>query len=145
MPPTTAQQELSYYRSIGIDAPDLAGVIAEVQEGLPFSVLERFQAALELPSLRAAAEVLTIPESTLYHRKEKGRLTAAQSDRLARLVRLLGLAGDLFDGDRRAATRWLRTPKAALDGATPLEYAKTTVGTRAVEDLIGRAEHTVYG
>lgn len=55
--------------------------------------------------------------------------------------RVLGKALGLFDGDLRAAERWLSTPKRALGVAVPSELAETEEGARAVEALIGRLEH----
>jgi putative toxin-antitoxin system antitoxin component (TIGR02293 family) len=50
----------------------------------------------------------------------------------------------LFEGDRDAAADWLTRPQPALGGAVPLELAKTGLGTREVEALIGRLEHGVF-
>ena len=49
----------------------------------------------------------------------------------------------LFEGDNAAALRWLTAPRKALEGKTPLAYARTELGAREVEDLIGRLEHGV--
>ena len=58
--------------------------------------------------------------------------------------RVLGKALELFEGDSRAAERWLSSPKAGLGGAVPSELAKTEAGAREVEALIGRLEHGVF-
>ena len=58
--------------------------------------------------------------------------------------RVLGKALKMFEGDSRAAERWLSSPRRALGGATPLELAKTEAGAREVEALIGRLEHGVF-
>jgi len=50
----------------------------------------------------------------------------------------------LFDGDTKAARRWLSNPQPALGGAIPLKLAETEVGAREVEAAIGRIEHGVY-
>jgi putative toxin-antitoxin system antitoxin component (TIGR02293 family) len=52
-------------------------------------------------------------------------------------------AVDLFEGDSAGARQWLRTPQPALGGRTPIHFARTTVGTREVEDLIGRLDRGV--
>jgi putative toxin-antitoxin system antitoxin component (TIGR02293 family) len=46
--------------------------------------------------------------------------------------------------DQGAAARWMKTPQRSLSGAAPLHLARTDVGTRAVEALLGRMEHGVY-
>ena len=58
--------------------------------------------------------------------------------------RVFGKALELFEGDARAAERWLSSPRRALGGATPLELARTEDGAGEVEALIGRLEHGVF-
>ena len=58
--------------------------------------------------------------------------------------RVFGRALELFEGDSRAAERWLSSPKRALGGAVPSELAETEAGAREVEALIGRIEHGVF-
>ena len=77
-------------------------------------------------------------------REASGRFSREESERLVRFARLMGAAEELHDGDADAARRWMQTPKPALGGATPLEYAKIEVGAREVEHLIGRLEHGVF-
>ena len=48
-----------------------------------------------------------------------------------------------FDGERHATFQWLGHPNAALEGATPLDRAKTQAGRQEVLDLIGRLEHGI--
>ena len=81
---------------------------------------------------------------TLARRKSKGKLSPDESERLLRLSRVFELAVDLFEGDNAAALRWLTSPRKALEGNTPLAYARTEVGAREVENLIGRMEHGVF-
>jgi len=51
----------------------------------------------------------------------------------------------LFTGTLSAsAAHWLHTPKRALGGAAPIEYADTEPGVREIQDLIGRLEHGVF-
>jgi putative toxin-antitoxin system antitoxin component (TIGR02293 family) len=50
----------------------------------------------------------------------------------------------LFEGDRNATSKWMLSPLPALGGKTPMDAAKTSLGVRQVEDLIGRLEHGVY-
>jgi putative toxin-antitoxin system antitoxin component (TIGR02293 family) len=58
--------------------------------------------------------------------------------------RILALAVELFEGDVKAAKKWLQTPQRALGGAVPLEFASTEAGAKEVENLIGRLEHGVF-
>ena len=112
---------------------------------MPLRALERLGKLLALKSSTETANLLLIPPRAFHYRKKTKRLTPGESARLQRTGRIFGLTVDLFGGDRQAARQWLQTPKRALGDATPLGYAATEVGAREVEDLIGRAEHGVFG
>jgi putative toxin-antitoxin system antitoxin component (TIGR02293 family) len=56
---------------------------------------------------------------------------------------LVGLALQLFEGNLQETRSWLTTPHMALAGEAPLAFAKTGVGAREVEHLIGRLEHGI--
>jgi putative toxin-antitoxin system antitoxin component (TIGR02293 family) len=77
----------------------------------------------------------------MARRRREGRLLPAESDRLLRAARVWGLALELFEGDADAARRWLAAPSRALGGKPPLEVARTEIGAREVEQLVGRLEH----
>ena len=47
-------------------------------------------------------------------------------------------------GSQEEASRWLDTPNRALGGRTPLELLDTDLGSRQVEDVLGRIAHGVY-
>jgi putative toxin-antitoxin system antitoxin component (TIGR02293 family) len=86
---------------------------------------------------------IVIPRRTLAHRKDKGqRLTAEQSDRLARAVRMAARAEEAV-GDREKAARWLRRPNRALGGRRPIDLLESGVGARMVEQELGRLEHGI--
>jgi putative toxin-antitoxin system antitoxin component (TIGR02293 family) len=91
-----------------------------------------------------AAELdrLALPRKTLAHRRTLGRLTAEQSDRLVRILRVIEQAEHAF-GDVQKARTWLRRPTAALSDHAPLDLLDTDIGTRQVETLLGRIEHGI--
>ncbi len=66
------------------------------------------------------------------------------AEQLLRVDRIIGCSLELFEGDRDGAVEWLLSSQPALGGASPMDVAKTEVGAREVEDLIGRLEHGVY-
>lgn len=70
-------------------------------------------------------------------------LPPVAGDRLYRCARLYALAENVFE-DAAAAVEWLKTPQRALDDTVPLDLAATDIGTREVETLLGRIEHSVY-
>ncbi len=117
--------------------------ISIIENGLPFSKFEDLQDVLGLPA-NQLAEIIALPESTLARKRESGRLTSRQSERLVRLARILELSLRLFEGDIRAARRWLKAPRDALGGNTPLEMVATEIGAREVENLIERLEDGVF-
>jgi putative toxin-antitoxin system antitoxin component (TIGR02293 family) len=95
-------------------------------------------------SREALADLVQIKPRTLDRRKEGGRLRPEESDRLLRAARVFGGTIALFEGDADAARTWLSSPQRALGGAVPLEMARTEVGAREVESLVGRLEHGVF-
>jgi len=117
-------------------------MVGRVQAGLPFGDLEALSKAFDL-SLERLSSLLGIARATLHRRKKEGHLQSQESDRVARYERLLAQASDVFDSPEKALG-WLRTPQRALGGAVPLEYARTEVGAREVEKLLGRIEYGVY-
>ncbi|MBE7501008.1 MAG: DUF2384 domain-containing protein [Verrucomicrobiales bacterium] len=117
-------------------------VVQAVQHGLPFAELEALQTALDLP-LEKLAPKLGMSRATLHRRKQEGRLTPIESDRLMRYARLMGHAVTVF-GDETSAREWLRHPQYGLGWAVPLDYAETEAGTREVEYLLGRIDYGEY-
>ena len=87
--------------------------------------------------------MLHIRMRTLSRRKEEGRLRPDESDRLLRASRLFGKILDLFEGDLEKARAWFHAPQEGLGGATPMEFARTDIGSREVENLVGRLEYGV--
>jgi len=129
--------------SLRITARNTIEVIEQINAGLPYDAFEAFQQATELPVMTIAT-LVGIPQRTLIRRKKQGRLRPDESDRLVRAARVVEKAVQLFEGERAAAMRWLQTPQPALDGREPLDFVRTEVGSREVEDLIGRLEHGVF-
>jgi putative toxin-antitoxin system antitoxin component (TIGR02293 family) len=120
-----------------------ARLVAALQNGLPFRELEDLRTHLGLPAEKLAS-MLGISKAT-FHRKrgDASKLTPAVSDRVVRYASLLGQAFKVFE-DFESAKQWLNAPQFGLGGAAPLEYAKTEIGARDVENLLGRIEYGVY-
>jgi len=117
-------------------------LIKRLKEGLAVQELDDLQASLNMP-MDKLAPMLGISKATLHRRKAQGRLDPAESDRVVRFARLMGLAVDVMESVRNARL-WLSSAQVGLGGAIPLEYAETEVGAREVEDLLGRIEFGVY-
>ena len=110
-----------------------------IRSGLPIKAVE---SVVKAGALRAAElHALVIPRRTLAHRKRRGgRLSREQSDRLARVVRVVTSAEEAI-GDATKAARWLRKPSRTLRGRRPLDLLASDVGARLVEQELGRIEH----
>jgi putative toxin-antitoxin system antitoxin component (TIGR02293 family) len=132
-----------YVTLLGLDTFETPALLRSVEAGFSYQAFERFQRNVDLPT-EALAGLVQIPRRTLARRREEGRLTAEESDRLLRASRLFGKAIALFDGDVDAARAWFATPAPALARRTPLEVSATEVGAHEVENLLGRLEHGVF-
>lgn len=120
-----------------------ANVVKMLDAGLPVTELTDLQDNLAVPAEKLAP-MLGISKATFHRSKGAGsKLNPAVSDRVVRFARLLGRAVKVF-GDLEDAKQWLNAPQFGLGGVVPLDYAKTEVGAREVENLLGRIEYGVY-
>lgn len=106
----------------------------EIRRGISVERLQRLADRLELTQ-ETLTRVLGISERTLQRRKEAGRLTPRESDRVERLLRVWRLALNAFDDDEEART-WLTSPKRVLDGESPVEHLDTEPGARTVVEML---------
>ena len=114
-----------------------------VREGLPATAVIALARRLAVSSTELLQK-LGIPRRTMTRRLSRhGRLTAAESDRAARLARVYASAVAMI-GEEQQAIQWLATPNRALEGQRPWDQLDTDVGTREVEDLLGRIAYGVY-
>jgi putative toxin-antitoxin system antitoxin component (TIGR02293 family) len=116
--------------------------IGQIHAGLSFRAVQNLQKALDVP-MEKLASVLGMSRATLHRRKIQGKIDKEESEKLVRYQRLLKKAEDVF-GDAKAAREWLTNKQAGLGNAVPLEFAKTEIGAREVENLLGRIEYGVY-
>ena len=116
--------------------------IGQIHAGLSFRAVQNLQKALDVP-MEKLASVLGMSRATLHRRKIQGKIDKEESEKLVRYQRLLKKAEDVF-GDAKAAREWLTNSQAGLGNAVPLEFAKTEIGAREVENLLGRIEYGVY-
>ena len=131
-----------YGASIGIKSKSVDGLIACIKNGLPVQSLSLLSTNLGVPEKRIALTV-NIRQRTLTQRKKEGRFKPDESERVFRLARLYEKALGVFN-DTLAAQKWFNSPVKGLGNKTPLEYADTEVGTREVEDMLGRIEDGVF-
>ena len=120
----------------------LHDLIEMVERGLPVIAVDNVIELVNAPR-SAVLSALDLSERTLARRRIDGQLTASESDRVMRLLRLLDRASTVL-GDGERARRWLQTPARAFDGRTPFALASTETGAAAVFDLLGRIEDGVF-
>lgn len=113
---------------------DLARVVARC---VPLQALAHFTRGGF--SEQEVAEYVIPPRTRRHRQDRKQPLTVEESDKLVRLARIQSLAEDVFQ-DADKANRWLRQPLGILDRHAPLELARTEVGARIVEQILGKIE-----
>lgn len=114
----------------------------EIRRGVSVERLQRLADRLELTQ-ETLTRVLGISERTLQRRKDAGRLSPRESDRVERLLRVWRLALHAFDNDEEEARNWLTTSKRKLDGESPVEHLDTEPGARAVAEMLVVIDQTI--
>lgn len=133
----------AYVVLLGLETFDPLDLLRAMKKGLSYRAFERFRRNTSL-SFERVSDFIAIPRRTMTRRKREGRFLPDESDRLLRASMLFGKILELFEGDRDAATEWLTTAQPALGGTVPLDLARSEVGSREVERLVGRLEHGVF-
>ena len=110
-----------------------------VKAGLPYASLEALIGKFGLAREEAAA-ALHLPQRTIARRKKEQKLQADESDRLLRLARVSAQAAATLGSDEKAV-QWLRRTNRALGNRAPLDLIDSDIGTRQVEEVLGRIEH----
>jgi putative toxin-antitoxin system antitoxin component (TIGR02293 family) len=114
-----------------------------VRKGLPAGSVTALAEKLHMGN-GVLSKKLGIPQRTLTRRlSQRSLLTMAESDRTVRMARVYANAVEMI-GDREKAIAWLGTPNRALGGERPLDQLDTDLGTRMVEDILGRIAYGVY-
>lgn len=131
-----------YGQSVGVNHRDTDDIIRVLKQGLPVSSFDQLCLEIDIPAKTLAAST-HIATRTLSRRKKEGRLHTDESERLYRIGALYDRTVEVL-GHKDTARHWFKTPKKALGGCSPLEYADTEPGAKEVEDLLGRLEHGVF-
>jgi putative toxin-antitoxin system antitoxin component (TIGR02293 family) len=113
-----------------------------IERGLPFGAIERLAGTTGM-TYEQIKKLVGLTGATFLRRRQAGKLSPAESERVLRVSRLFEQAVDLFGGDQAGAQKWLDTPLPVLGDRPPIALARTEVGAREVEDLIGRIQHGV--
>lgn len=132
----------AYVVLLGLHQYDWPGVLAQIEKGLPMAALDRFLKNSGFTQ-EQLLQLLQIAPRTYMRRKQQGRLSPDESDRLVRAARVFSKALHLFAGDTEEAATWLNDAQRAFRGVSPLEMARTDIGAQEVERLIFQLEHGV--
>jgi putative toxin-antitoxin system antitoxin component (TIGR02293 family) len=119
-----------------------AELIEAITGGLPASLPRELAHRMGV-TLEDMAGLLRLNPRTLQRRLGEGRLDLSESERLWELARLFHRAVEVLESES-GAVHWFKNPIQALGWATPLAYARTAVGLRELENILGRIEHGVY-
>lgn len=122
------------------------GLAREVEAGFPSASLSFVMQGLQNSGIEQTAVYALIGSARTLQRKRTShiRLSRDESDRLARLARMLVRTEEAL-GSREKATRWLAKPNRALAGTAPLAILGSDSGAVVVEQMLGRIEHGVVG
>jgi len=142
--------QLSLYERMGV----LLGLRTALHSEL--DLVERLEAGLPARTAQtlcrraglteAEANQLIAPRRTLSRRKERGQpLSRDEADRVVRVARLFAHAQQVFSSNPIYAGEWLRAPKFALGGRAPMRALMTESGARAVEEILIRIDHGMFG
>ena len=127
---------------IGFRSDDVLGQVQELKQGLPAGIVDALVRELEI-SRKELARVAGVAERTLIRKVQEGRLTPDQSERMARVARLLNRAIEVL-GSKERALSWLKGSRAYFSGKPPLDFADTELGCQEVFNLLGRIEYGVF-
>jgi putative toxin-antitoxin system antitoxin component (TIGR02293 family) len=119
-----------------------ADLVVAITRGLPASLAKELAQKMKV-TLQDMAGLLRLNPQTFQRRLDDACLNLSESERLWELSRLFCQAVEVLESEA-AAVHWFKSPIQALGWATPLAYARTAVGLRELEKILGRIEHGVY-
>ena len=128
--------------AIGIYPDSRLSLIALLRDGFKYETVESVRKILQIP-LAEFSKIINIAPRTLSRRKKEGKLHTDESERLYRVALLIERTIEVLE-DKATAIHWLKSPKRALGGKTPLDFSDTEVGIEEVKELLGRIEHGVF-
>lgn len=141
--PNGKPQDNALWRFAGLPPRGLE-LTRMLEAGLPVAVIDdiRHWSAMSRAEIM---KVTGINERNIARRKSAGKsLSPDESERIARFVRVMDAAVQLFGGSKENATLWLSRPVKGLGNIAPITLLATESGALDVLDLIGRLEHGVF-
>jgi len=130
-------------KSLGFSIKNKSTLMITIKDGFPVGSFDTLRKHLSITQERMR-ELVDLTNTTLARRKEAGKLSKLESDRVYRYAHLFELAKIMMLGDEAEASTWLKIPKDVLDNQSPLDYAITEAGARDVERYINRIMDGTY-
>jgi len=116
-------------------------IVDHIQKGFAVKALYRVSDFLAPGDVNFKFQIVS--KATLARRKKQpgARLTAHESDRLARLAKVFSFAREVW-GDDEGARAFLFRPHPMLRGRRPIDVVLgTELGARLVEEILGRLQY----
>ena len=108
----------------------------KAREGIPVTTQIEFAIRDWLDKKAAQAYIYKMVPHATWKRRTT-RLSLAESEKTERLARVLALTEYVFR-DQQDAREWMSRPHPEMDGKAPADVARTELGARRVEELLGR-------
>lgn len=114
-----------------------------IREGFEAVIIDRIAKELLRMPVQTLLASLGLPSSTILRKIQRGeRLSAAESDRVARVLYLRQLAIEVFEDEVRAV-EWMRRPHAELAALSPLDVLDSQPGYDRAHNLLLKVIHGV--
>jgi putative toxin-antitoxin system antitoxin component (TIGR02293 family) len=127
-------------RTLGRQIRNLTDLRHAIEAGLPVESLEMVTRYLAEDTSEATdLKHAVVPKTTLRRRT---RLSTEESERTERLARLVALAEHVWE-DPSLAREFLTSAQPQLDGARPIDLARTELGAQEVEELLMKIEYAL--
>lgn len=127
---------------LGIYVKNQKALNHSINDGLNASCLKLLQNELALNSLELS-QLLNISIRTLSRRKSSGKLNKNESQSVFLLAIMIVIANKVL-ADHGSALRWLKSPKKALNGISPLEHANSDQKIEKLINILHQIEHGVF-
>lgn len=129
-------------KNLGLKARSAKVLRERVENGLPYNSFKTLEKRMGV-SAKDLSEMLSIPKTTLSRREKEGNFKIDESDRVYRFADLLAQAIEMLGGDEEKGSLWLQKQRAVFNGHSAIVHARTELGAREVEKVIGRIRHGV--
>jgi putative toxin-antitoxin system antitoxin component (TIGR02293 family) len=112
-----------------------------VEEGLPYSAVERLIKALDL-TIEEFCHIIPVSRRTLA-RYRNTRFDAHLTDHILMVGKVYERAIEVLESPENALL-WLKTPNYAFRYRRPIDYLSSFAGSQETLDELGRIQHGIF-